>query len=362
MERSIRFIHPVDGDVLFSEADGLLEDGRLIVPVSFSAPPNYSYTLNGISAVFKDNCYTAELAVSAYRNRAEVRCLQTGETEAICFYWFCRGGKNYWLGVDDVILCLENIWRRQTEYSSVFDDPFLSVFRDVNVKYGTKVHMHIYYETTDGKFNLSMFPDKYKEEFRQNSSWLRFTFHARCDLPDHPYKSASRETVIREGRQTEREICRFAGSEVMDDFTSQHWADSGIGGTRAFCELGYKILDGYFALDKNGGPFCSYYLTAEQVRHVQSRDFWIDNAEGIIFAKDDIVINEVRLEDIENYLDKLAAETDQRFMYLLIHEQYFYDFYHAYQPDYRKKVFKAVKWCVQHGYTTAFISDIASPC
>ena len=359
MEQNLQFIRPIDGDVLFSHADGYTENDMLKTKITLSAPAGRTITINGILAVYTNGTYSAEITLDAYRNCVEARCIESGETSSIYIYWFRDGYKTYRLGVDDVIWCLENIYKHQNTYTSLFDDPFLSIYRDLNQVYGTKVHMHIYYETEDGSFNLSMFPDKYKEEFRRNSTWLKFTFHSRCNLPNSPYKNAPYELVMREGRQVEREIRRFAGEEVLSSVTSQHWADSGIYGTRAFRALGYKVIDGYFLFDQNGEPYVSYYLNPDQTRHAHSRDFWVDNREDIIFVKDDIVINEVELDGIDVYMDKLAAAEDHCFMYLLIQEQYFYDFYRNYQPDYRDKIFKTVKWCVDHGYRTTFISDIA---
>ena len=56
----------------------------------------------------------------------------------------------------------------------------------------------------DGSFNLSMFPDKYKQEFAKNADWLRFSFHSLANKPDRPYKNATYEQVMREGRIVEQ--------------------------------------------------------------------------------------------------------------------------------------------------------------
>ena len=58
-------------------------------------------------------------------------------------------------------------------------------------------------------------------------------------------------------------------------------------------------------------------------------------------------------------MDDLKAAPDHAFMYLLIHEQYFYKDYVNYQPDYKEKVFKTVKWCHDNGYRPVTISEIA---
>ncbi len=356
----ITFIKPIDGDVLFENADGIVKGKYLYTDILVSAPKQSEVTVNGIKATETESgIYCASVPLDSYRNTVEAVC--NGETEKAVLFWFKGGYKTYRLGIDDVIRCFENIYKHQNEYTSIFDDPFLKVYYDVHKQYGTHVHMHIYYQNDDGSFNLSMFPDKYKDEFRANSDWLRFSFHSLTDKPDSPYKNATYEQVMREGRMVESEILRFAGAEVMDHVTSQHWADSNIYGTRAFRALGFKVIDGYFIFDDEGNPMVSYYLNAEQARHAHTRDFWVDTKEDIIFVKDDIILNEpfYSLEDIDAELDKLKASEDHSFMYLLIHEQYFYEDYEVYEPDYRDRVFRGVKWCVDNGYRSSWISDFA---
>lgn len=353
------FKYPIDGDVLFTEADGVLVDEKLQVTVQVFAPKDLHITINKNITEYEEGIYSATIALDSYRNAIEAFCVESGEMKTIYVYWFKNGYQTYRLGIDDVIICFQNIYNNQNSYKSIFEDPFLSIFRELHEKYDTRVHMHIYYETVDKSFNLSMFPDKYKEEFSQNGDWLKFTFHSRCDQPDSPYKYASYDLVMEEGKMVENEIRRFAGSNVLSNITSQHWADSNIYGTRAFRNLGFRVIDGYFLFDENGDPYVAYYLNKEQTAHAHLRDFWVDNKEDIIFVKDDIIINEVDLDQIEQYMDDLKAAPDHAFMYLLIHEQYFYKDYVNYQSDYKEKIFKTIQWCHNNGYRPVAISDIA---
>lgn len=357
----MKWVKPIDGDVLFEVADGKVDGEFLMTDIVVSAPEGYDITIHGVPAEYMgDGQYKATIGLDAYRNRVEAVC--DGELwDTITLFWFRGGYKTYRMGVDDVIWCLENIYRHQDEYTSIFQDPFLKLYYDLHQEFGTHVHMHIYYQTVDGSFNLTMFPDKYKEEFRANAHWLRFSFHSLKDYPDSPYKNAPYELVMKEGRMVEKEILRFAGPEVMDHVTSQHFADSALPGTRAFRNLGFKVLDGYFEFDKNGDPSVSYYLNKEQATHAARHDFWVDTKEDIIFVKDDIILNDPKysLEDIDAFLEETTTEGNQSFVYLLIHEQYFYEHYHQYEPDYRERVFQGVKWCVEHGYRSSWISDFA---
>lgn len=355
----LKFLSPIDGDVLFSVADGVEQPDGLHTVIKVFGPAGRRIWINQVEAKEQDGIYSAEILLDAYRNAVEAVDQESGESQTIYLYWFKNGYMTYRLGVDDVIRCFENIYLYREEYTSIFDDPFLKIYKDLHDVYGTYVHMHIYYETDDGSFNLSMFPDKYKPEFRANSEWLKFTFHSRKDHPRSPYKYASYEQVMREGRQVEEQIRRFAGSEVFSDITSQHWADSNIYATRAFRNLGYRCIDAGFIFDENGDPAISYYLDKEQTAHGFTRDFWVDNKEDIIFVKDDVVINAYELDEIDAFMEQISNGPDHCFHYLLIHEQYFYEDYCMYEPDYRERIFRTVDWCHKHGYRPVTISSIA---
>ena len=355
----MKFIHPIDGDVLFSVADGTATEAGLLTKITLSAPAGSKILINGTVAQEVDGTFCCQVLLDAYRNTIEAQNEETGEEISMVIYWFRDGYRTYRMAVDDVIWCFENIWRNQNTYTSIFDDPFLALYRDLHDQYGVPVHMHIYYENDDGSFNLSMFPDKYKKEFQANGNWLKFTFHSLKDKPDSPYKYASYEQVMREGKLVEKEILRFAGKEVMSNITSQHWADSNRRATRAFRNLGFRCMDGYFTFDENGDPRVSYYLNKEQTAHAGSRDFWVDNSEDIIFVTGDIVINEVELKDIESHMEKITNAPNHCFHYLLIHEQYFYPHYFNYEPDYRERIFAAVDFCHRNGYRPATLTSVA---
>lgn len=355
----MKFLRPIDGDVLFTHADGKPYENGIVTEISVSAPCSRNILINGNAATEKDGVYTAKVYLDAYRNAVEAIDADTKESMTMTIFWLKDGYKTYRFGVDDVIRCFQNIYEHQDEYTSIFDDPFLKIYKELHEKYNTYVHMHIYYETDDKKFNLTMFPDKYKSEFQANGDWLKFTFHARADHPDSPYKHASYELVMREGRQVEKEILRFAGKEVTSNVTSQHWADSNLWATRAFRNLGFRCIDGYFQFDENGDPYVSYYLDKEQTAHVATRDFWVDNKEDIMFVKDDIVINEVELDKIDEYMEDISSRENHCFHYLLIHEQYFYEDYYMYEKDYKERIFKTVDWCHRNGYRPATITSVA---
>lgn len=354
----MRFLKPIDGDVLFGPADGRITEGKLLTTVTLQAMPGSSVRINGVEAVARDGVFSAEITLEDCRNRVEAVDLTTGERVEMVIYWFRHGYHTYRLGVDDVIWSLENIWRNQNVYTSIFDDPFFALYRDLHEKYGTPVHMHIYYRNEDGSFDLSMFPDKYRKDFQANWHWLKLSFHSLTDEPARPYLHASYEQVLREGQLVCNEIRRFTGIQEVPRVTSQHWCECPPEVCHAFRDLGYDCMDGYFRYDRHGVPVASFYFDNDMVDHLADRDFWVSHSDDVLYVKDDIIINEVPLAKINAQMDAICGERDNCFLYLLIHEQYFYEKFPLYEPDYRERIFATVDWCHRHGYAPETITAI----
>ncbi len=354
----MKFLRPIDGDVLFSFADGKVVDGKLLTTVTVQSFAGSAVRINDVDAMEKEGVFSTEILLDGCKNKVKAVNLTTGEEIEMVVYWFCHGYHTYRLGVDDVIWSLENIWRNQDVYTSIFDDPFFALYKDLHNQYGTPVHMHIYYQNEDGSFNLSMFPDKYKEEFQRNGDWLKFGFHSLADQPDRPYLHASYEQVIREGEKVLREILRFAGKEATSRVTSQHWCECPPEVVHAFRDLGYDCMDGYFRYDENGDPVASFYFDKDMIDHIADRDFWVSHADDVLYVKDDLIINEVPLADIDSCMESICSSYDNCFLYLLIHEQYFYEKFSLYESDYRERIFATVDWCHKHGYRPETITAI----
>ncbi len=69
----MKFIKPIDGDVLFSVADGTATEEGLWASVSLSAAPGHHLEINGTAATEENGIYTATVLLDAYRNRIEAR-------------------------------------------------------------------------------------------------------------------------------------------------------------------------------------------------------------------------------------------------------------------------------------------------
>ena len=354
VDGEIKFAGPVDGDML-TEYDGIVKDGILYTVVRLKAPAGMNLKINGVKARSDNGIYEAEVPLKDYRNVIEFTERRSGRKQSIIVYWLRNYTNKYRLSLDDNILFLKDISVNSSKYTTIFENPYLGFLKEVHDTYGTKIHINIYYQT-DG-FNLSDMTDKYREEWSRNSDWLRLSFHALQNEPDRPYLNAGYNQVKEDCEMVKKQIRRFAGDNLLGPVTTLHWGEAKVEGCRALRDSGYKTLTGYFNL-VDGKPVVSYYLDPEKANHISNRSIWCDNIEGIIFKKIHLVINSYPLNEIIPLLDEVKKDNRKSaFIDLMIHEQYFYPSYSAYQPDFREKVMTAVKWAADNGYKPSFLSD-----
>lgn len=372
----LEFLSPVDGDVL-NEFDGEIKDEKghkvLEIRVKVAAPAGCNLKINGVPAATVigqrsiDSCtclsndnnmlYEATIALDGYRNTIVAKDDNTGIESKMVIYWLKEGTGKYRISVDDNIWFLRDLAKNSNIYKSIFDNPYMKVYKDVHDKYGTKFHFNLFYQTEG--FNLSQMTDKYKKEWQANADWIRLTFHALQEFPDKPYENSSYEEMKRDYLLVTNEIIRFAGEELLSPITTTHWGSATLEGARALRSLGIKGLVGYFKFDNEGKPFVSYYAGKDVVNHLSKRDCWKDNEEDIMFIRHDIVLNALKLEEVVPYLENIKKDPHQSgIMEMLIHEQYFYDYYQAYIPEFKEILMTAAKWATENGYKPTFLSDI----
>ncbi|MCE5347667.1 MAG: twin-arginine translocation signal domain-containing protein [Bacteroidales bacterium] len=351
-EKDIKFISPIDGDML-NKYDGSVIGEKLITRVKIAAPEESVIKVNGVQASYINGIFETDISLDHYENIIELIEEKREFKESIKVFWLKNFANKYRLSLDDNIWFLKDISDNADRYKSIFENPYLGFLKQVHDTYGTKIHINIYYET-DG-FNISQLTDKFKDEWRANSGWIRLSFHAFANEPDRPYINASYEKVKNDCDMVMGQIRRFAGKEITGPVTTLHWGEATVEGCHALRDAGFKCLPCDFNVDNNLAP-CSFYLDVEKRRHINKRLIWRDNKNGIIFVRCTIIIDTHKLEKIVPFLEEVKKDPHKSaYIDLLIHEQYFYPFYSAYQPEYRQKVLKAVKWASDNGYEPAFL-------
>ncbi|MBQ2714960.1 MAG: hypothetical protein IJF76_04965, partial [Clostridia bacterium] len=365
----VEFLFPFDGDCLNSR-DGKKGNRGLIVPVTVKTYANKDIYINSIKATESNGTYRAEVELLGYRNSILVENKTDSTHAKITVFWIQNAENVYRISSDDNVIFLQDITKNKDVYKSIFDNPYLAVYKKAHDLYGAKVHINLFYEFDDQArslfsspreyFNLSMTTDKFKEEFTKNSDWLKLSFHAYSEFPDKPYEHATREKITSDCIKVVKEIIRFAGPDSLSDTLTVHWGEANRECVRGLRSLGIKNFAAYFDPDDNGDYIVSYYHkeNLKLCNHVHERDFFYDKREDAFFAKIDCVSNIGTLsEAMERVKNASTNPHTGGFVSVMIHEQYFHDDYINYEPDFEARVLEPAKYLYERGYRGAHVTD-----
>lgn len=253
--------------------------------------------------------------------------------------------KAFCFTVDDNIRCLKEI--TESHYVSIFEHPYLGMYKRLHEKYGLKIQLNLFYETEG--FSLSDMTDRYKDEWKAESDWLKLSFHSRIENL-HPYKNSGYDEVFTDCGKVQREIVRFASAASLGKTTTVHYCLATKEGLRALKENGVVGLLGlYGTKDK---PRDSYQNTIDEGDKIRRGE--TVRRDGVSYAGIDIILNLFSKEEILSQINELKG---RELVKIMIHEQYFYSDYPWYQPDFEEKVGAAFELLRENGFESAFFEE-----
>ena len=363
-----RFLFPIDGDCV-NTADGIAVEGGIRLVATVQSAPGCRVTIGGVAAAEQNGVYSAEVEVKGRRTELVAKNHTDGTRAVVAVYFMPRATGKFRLSSDDNVIFLWDITVNKDVYTSIFDNPYLAVYKKAHDLYGAKIHLNLFYELDEKSaskfsterplFNLSMVRDKFKDEWRANADWLKLSFHAKSEYPNKPYQFADAETITRDYLNVRREVLRFAGEEVFSDVTTVHWGEANPDCVLALRNLGHRALTGYFEHTAKGDPLVAYYAPDDLIDHVGARDFFVDTAMGMTFGRIDLVLNSKTLEWVKEELAKILDDPHRAgFVSVMIHEQYFYPDYKGYLPDFEQRVLEAARMITERGNVGSFVGDV----
>lgn len=254
--------------------------------------------------------------------------------------------KTFCFTIDDNIRFIKEL--SESGAKSLFDHPYPAMLRRLHERFGIKIQLNLFYRMEG--FDLSQASDRYQKEWQDNADWLRLSFHSDRENV-RPYETANYHEVFGDCMAVHNEILRFAGPLSLAKTTTVHYCRTLPEGTRALADCGVKGLLGLFGTPEK--PVTSYSLdtpTADAIRQGE-----IVTRDGVAFAAIEMIINSVKLENIRQTLALLVSRETLRVM---IHEQYFYPDYRAYQPDFEEKLNLVFSILQENGYQNRFFEDM----
>lgn len=256
--------------------------------------------------------------------------------------------KTFCFTVDDNLRFLRETV--QNQYNSIFDHPYLALYRSFHEKFNMKIHLNLFYkEQEHDDFDLSQIPDRYRTQWEEASLWLKLSFHSRWNN-EQPYEHSGYQEVFDHCQAVHDQILRFAGPDSLAKTTTVHYCQTTDEGRQALADLGYRGLLGLFGSE-------SYIHTSYNVPLEHCLDIFRGTPytyEGVCVASIDIVLNNHSEEKI---LAQLEQMSHRQHINVMIHEQYFYPDYRAYQPDFGQKLESTFAYLCAHGYESRFFEE-----
>ena len=180
-------------------------------------------------------------------------------------------------------------------------------------------------------FDLSLMSDAYYEEWKENSDWLKLSFHS-----DHenikPYENSGYAEVCEDCKRVHEQIVRFASPMALASTTTIHFCLLTEGGLKAMEDNGVVGLLGLFGTAQT--PRTSYGIEESKADILRSGS--ILNIGNMSFAGIDIVLN----------------------LKVMIHEQYFYEDYRLYQPEFEDKLHSTFSYLCGNGCQSSFFESL----
>ena len=304
--------------------------------------------------------------------------------------------KQYFFFIDDVIWPFRDISRLRP--ASIFDHPFLGMLKNMNRQYGLKVQLNLFFSTDPSyggeNFDLTQMTDQYREEFRENASWLRFAFHAEREFPGYPYVNVSYDEMKAAYTRVRDEVYRFAGEEIFSQRVLIHYNALSKAGCQALRDCGVTLLSSTDGPDIPAGesalspanrerlllnrtedttrPYFKTRSSGEKIPAIRAYNHlpdemaqrcehshcaWTGNDLHLPMKEFcHLLLNVHKPQEIERLLpERITGD----FIGIGDHEQYFYPDYSHYQPDYQQRIETACRILQEKGWQSIRMDELS---
>jgi len=254
--------------------------------------------------------------------------------------------KKFCFTIDDNIRFMKECCRQG--YPSIFNHSYIALLQRLHEMFDLKIQLNLFYKMNG--FDLSQMNDCYAEEWKSCADWLKLSFHSELENV-RPYQSSDYSEVYTHCKAVQEQILRFASKESLAKTTTLHYCQATEEGVKALADNGVRGLLGLFGTSERPGT--SYSLDMDTAASIRNGATVKKN--GISFAAIDMVINNYRLENILPTLKQFLSRDE---VHVMIHEQFFYPDYKAYQPDFEKKLILVFEALRNSGFESCFFEDM----
>lgn len=221
----------------------------------------------------------------------------------------CSQIRFFHLSFDDTIECFKDI--TENDYDSIFGNPTFLWFKELHETYGVVITCYCYYEELDeNPFDLEECTRKYQSEFKANSNWLRFGFHA---LNGNTIYDGKQEDIYSDYITTIKALIEIVGRESIDNIIRLQGFSGSYDDIKQIVNSDIEPVVGLLTADDNR---TSYYLSAEESDYLYSHDYIYDTVMECLLVSTDLRVEYI--DDIDKKIDEFSRASWNNQLGLLV--------------------------------------------
>lgn len=357
-----------NGTVL-NHHDGSETNDFLEIVVSGIADPQAWVTVNNVAANRSDRLFSASVRLNRKINKVTVNShSKFGDfQQIITLVWDKKSFKRYAMRIDDNIFFLTDIAKERPK--RLLDHFYLKALKEIHEKYATKFILKCFYENNHHPFQIKDFPAVYKQEFIDNSDWLRLSFHAYAEFPDRPYQRVAADKLIHDYELVKNEIIRFAGTETFMPPTNVHWAMVPPSLIPVMRSWGMRLLTGGFLSNRivfDGKVTAAeetacdigFFYEQDVAQYLTTRRPFYDADYDIFLSRSLFCCNIDTKSEIEAKIHAADVQPEGcETIEAVTHEQYSFPYYFNYLPDHFERIDTACRRLTELGYKPVYFGE-----
>ena len=347
-------------------------------------------TVNDVPARRDGRRFFADVTLTQKINTITAKALTAfGEfTQSIQVVWDKNSFRRCNFYIDDHSFFWTDLIKERPKRA--FDHFYLGGLKKIHEEHGLKVVLNCFYRNDHFGGEMKDVPDVWKQEFIDNSDWLRLSFHAYSEFPDRPYVDATYDDFARDYDLVKSEIVRFAGEETFSVPNVIHWAQVSPGAAKALIDRGLKAISTTFRprtmvtpslADRAAGNkknniadnqlkaasaatlpfgFDDHFNAIEENSYLGNHRVFYNPYIGVFFFCNWCCANLVPLDQLPQRFaaaDAAAKSCGSEVFSAVSHEQYEFPYYHNYLPDGMARLECAAKLMAESGCTPVFFSE-----
>ena len=249
---------------------------------------------------------------------------------------------------DDVRFCMIDLMNNANTYTSIFDNPFFAMLKEIHDACGAIFSLYLFLVNTDS--DISDYPSKFATEFMSNSDWLKFGIHQ----GGTNYANTSAETALSDYNTFTSNIVRICGTvDVIDRCPRLGNFAGNLDSVLAMREANAGIVGLLSAYDTRD----SYYLTSEESEYTFKHGKYVDTANRLTFYRT------IKTFEVSNpstalpALKTLAGVNGSNYAIMMMHEYAVYTDEYELINDMKTRIVYACNWANQNGYEWVYPMD-----